>query len=285
MAGTELVSEIYKDPLTGDLSEECEVVLPPPMPAHFNIGPANKMVKVRLIKLTPKRDLPFSAMAYKTEDTNTDVNPHPRLVVDYNLNCFQTDLYSKSRSLYSKTRSLHKDKDTDEDIGNMPIKPFQRHSLFQKRAFAPLVSNKNMCHTDDNVVRGGRIESDSRNLLKVSLDANEDSKTVVRHKLSSFLNSNNDSMKNNASGNTRSRNLSSREYQVSRDTNAIANSSKLLSDSMGMNRSILKPSRLQVGGSKSPGHQKVVRFSRLRTVIYFNMLHDEHKHKSSDINR
>ena len=279
----------FRDPQTGDLSEECGVELPPPMSSHFNIGPANKMVKVRLIKLKPKRDLPFSAMAYHTEETNTDVNPHPRLVIDYNLNCFQTDLYSKSRSLYSKTRSLPKDKDTMEDIVNVGLKPFHRHSLFQKRAFAPLVPNKEISQTDDDVVRGGggarRIESDSNNLLKVSLDANgEDSKGTapVRHKLSSFLNSNVDSMRNNASGNTRSRNLSSQEYQISRDTNAIANSSKLLSDSMGMNRSILKPSRLRIGGSKSPNHQKVVRFSRLRTVIYFNMLHSEHKHKSSD---
>lgn len=273
----------YKDPKTGDLSEECDEKIVPIFQTHAKFKPINKMVKVRLTKLASKQEVPFSSLAYRTDDTETDVNPHPNLLTMYNMNCFQTDLFSKSKSLPSNSkRSFPKDKDTESELMIPSLKPALRHSLFQRRANLA-IPEKELSHTDDNVIRGERFESDSRGLLRASQERGfEDSRLSV-NRLSQFIQSNNDSMKNNQSRNTRSRNLSSQDYLASNDTNALVSSSKLLSDTIGISKSILKPPRYQ-GESRSPGKAKVVRFSRLRTVVYFNMLHNDAKNRVSEIN-
>lgn len=268
--------EFYRDPKSGEMSEECEIHLPYPLMFRFAMKPANGLVKVRLVKVQSKRDLPYSGLAYRTDDTNTDINPHPNDLYEYNLHCFQTDLTSKSKSLpRNQTQTFD-----SEQVSNSG-KPHQRYSLFQKRANLAL-ADKPLSQTDDNLARGDRVGSDnSKPFLRVSFDrgGGEDSNSAIPRLLSNFNNSAvNDSMKNNGSRNTRSRNLSSQEINGTIDTNNMANSSKLLSDSNS--KSILKPSRLQVGYSKSPGPSKSVRFSRLRTVIYFNLLHEETKAKA-----
>lgn len=273
----EVPLDLYQDPYTGELSEEIEVQLPWPLQAKSGVRPANGLVKIQLVKVQSKRDVPFSGLAYRTDDTNTDMNPHPNDLYDFDFRAFQTDLTSKSKSLpRNQTQTF------DSEQVSQSGKPHQRYSLFQKRANL-LQEGKPLSQTDENLMRNERVGSDnSRPFLRVSFEQNyrerEDSNSAIP-RLSNFNNSaNNDSLKFNVSRNTRSRNLSSQEINGTIDTNNLANSSKLLSDSNS--KSILKPSRLNGGYSRSPGPPKVVRFSRLRTVIYFNLLHEETKAKA-----
>lgn len=255
-----------------DFAEEAYTKLPRSLSTHFKMRPSNNLVKVRLVKLSPKTDIPASTMVYNTDDTDTEINPRPRDMSGYVFTTFESELTSAIRSSSPPPRPQA------EAPAAPVLKPFYRGSLFQRRANNVLmIEGQELSQSVERLLNERNDSaSSSRGRLRASLDKPlEDSRLSVAPKLSNFNTPNNsainDSLRNNVSKQTK--HVDSMEGRTN-DTNLV-NTSKLLSETMGNNRSILKTSQLRSqGGPRDPSPRKV-RFSKLRTVVYFNLLHNE----------
>lgn len=227
------------------------------------------LVKVKLVQVKPKQ-LPSSCGVYMTEDTDTEMDPHPNTASQYFFEPFDSDMLSRP---FSSVRP--------SEVEEYP-RPDHRVSLFQP-------SNRRDMSADLPHFDGlSSIKEQPRSASKGSYLKPKLSRQGSRGgpdqkpRLSSFNVSNNTNQNDSNYRNLSqmiAQNLAATIGGMSVDTN-LANSSKLLTDTMN-NKSILKTSNSHQ--SRDDRGQLKVRFSKLRTVVYFNMLHTAVRRNSRDL--
>lgn len=278
------ISNCYRDSGTGD-----EGNIPTTVRSEVKHFCSNHLVKIRLVKMMPKWDVPISAEAYLTDQTNTSLNPHPRDMSSYLFSSLDVE-----RVLSRQYRG-----NTSADTGGEEapdLKQHYRNSVFQKKPNGAPHFERGLTQSDHRLRFSSRGSSAGENsnsrhnvLLKVEAEKPvEDSRSSLNqpNKLSNFHTPShsaftsgiNDSIRNNYNSsnnlnNHRSRFMSSLLDGANNKTNDsnLGNSSKMNSESG--NRSILKNS-LNRQGSKSSSPRRV-QFSKVRTVVYFNILQQE----------
>ena len=254
-------------------------------PKFFKASP-NNLVKVRLTKLQPRSDLPYSTQVYDTEETDTEFNPHPQEMMAYTFSA-QESMVKISNSALLKDPTSEPNPNLKQPI----LKNLHLSRVLQEGPTNTMSTNqlqmRDLIRTDDKVTYN-QSRSDRSNLspekLRVDGDGGvEDSRVTItpmmgsaqKHPLSASMVD---------TGGEHSRKLSRNLKHMSsidnrtNDTN-FGNTSKHQSEMGGFHRSrsILKTSKDRT--TKSRDFSKKVQFSKLRTVVYFKLLKEEIHHK------
>ena len=281
--------QVPREEPIGELSERdssSTLNLKSVQPRFLKAAP-NKLVKVRLTKLQPRTDLPYSAQVYDTEETDTEYNPHPKEMLAYTFSV-QESINKINSSVLLKNPTTA---DLDLNLKQPILKNLHLSRVLQEGPSNTLSTNqlhmRDLIRTDDKVTyHNCRSDRTSHSPEKLKIDADgavEDSRITItpmigsaqKHPLSA-------SMVDTAGEHSRkqSRNLKHMSSVDNRtnDTN-FGNTSKHQSEMGGFHRSrsILKTSKDRT--TKSRDYSKKVQFSKLRTVVYFKLLKEEIHHK------
>lgn len=275
----------------GDLSERGKnpsLDLKSVQPRFLKPAP-NNLVKVRLTKLQPRSDLPYSAQVYDTEETDTEFNPHPRELLAYTFSVQESVAKINSSTVLKNPTAA----DLDLNLKQPILKNLHLSRVLQEGPTNTLSLSTNQLHmrdlirTDDKVTYN-RSRSDRSNQspekLKVDCDGGaEDSRITItpmmgsaqKHPLSASMVDTGGEHSRKQSRNLK--HMSSIDNRTN-DTN-FGNTSKHQSEMGGFHRSrsILKTSKDRT--TKSRDYSKKVQFSKLRTVVYFKLLKEEIHHK------
>lgn len=253
---------------------------------RFFKPPPNNLVKVRLTKLQPRSDLPYSTQVYDTEETDTEFNPHPREMMAYTF-CAQESIVKIVNSVVLKDPTSEPDPNLKQPI----LKNLHLSRVLQEGPTNTMSTNqlqmRDLIRTDDKVTYN-RSRSDRSNLspekLRVDCEGGaEDSRVTItpmmgsaqKHPLSASMVDTGGEHSRKQSRNLK--HMSSIDNRTN-DTN-FGNTSKHQSEMGGFHRSrsILKTSKDRT--TKSRDYSKKVQFSKLRTVVYFKLLKEEIHHK------